>query len=168
MKIELRNLDQVDPGQLAYFANDEHVCQYLRNSFPYPYTIKDAINFIQYSINYQQLDFGIVVDDICIGCIGATFQRDIYQKNCELGYWIGSHYWNKGIMSKVIPFMCQFIFENYTITKIYAEVFVENKASAHLLEKCGFEKEGHLCQHIYKNGSYHDAILYGLLGGIQQ
>ena len=33
------------------------------------------------------------------------------------------------------------------------------------LEKCGFNKEGHLKQHIFKNGYYYDAILYGLLGG---
>lgn len=165
MKVELKNLDQIDPGQLAYFANDRRVCQYLRDSFPYPYTVNDALRFIQFSNQNHQLDFGIVVNDVCVGCIGATFQRDIYRMNCELGYWIGVNYWNKGIMSQIIPSMCQFIFENYTVTKICAEVFAENKASCHLLEKNGFIKEGYLHQHIYKNGSYHDAILYGLQGG---
>lgn len=167
MKIELKNLDQIDPGQLAYFANDKRVCKYLRNSFPYPYTVYDAMHFIRFSLENHQLDFGIVIDNICIGCIGATFQKDIYMRNCELGYWIGADYWNKGIMSHIIPFMCQFIFENYTITKIYAEVFADNKASSHLLEKCGFIQEGYLRQHIYKNGTFYDAILYSLLGGTQ-
>jgi len=167
MKIELKNLDQIDPGQLAYFANDKRVCQYLRNSFPHPYTVSDAMQYIQFSIEHHQLDFAIIVDGICVGCIGATFQKDIYCQNCELGYWLGFEYWNKGIMSYVIPLMCEFIFNNFIVTKIYAVVFAENTASAHLLEKCGFNKEGYLKQHIFKNGYYYDAILYGLLGGQQ-
>ena len=59
------------------------------------------------------------------------------------------------------------IFNNFIVAKIYAVVFAENTASAHLLKKCGFNKEGYLKQHIFKNGYYYDAVLYGLLGGQQ-
>ena len=58
--------------------------------------------------------------------------------------------------------LCPYLFENFTITKICAEVFAENQASAHILEKNGFEKEGYLKKHVYKNGKYYDLILYGL------
>lgn len=165
MKIELLPLDQIDPYQLANYANDFNVSLYLTNSFPHPYTLENALSFINFSLSNHQLDLGIVVDDVCVGCIGAVFKKDIYTYNCELGYWLSSHYWNKGIMSRVLPYMCEYIFENYNIHKICAQVFVENTASSHLLEKCHFKKEGYLHEHVYKNGKYHDIILYGLLGG---
>lgn len=168
MKLQLLPLDQIDPYQLAYHANDIQISKYLRNSFPYPYTIEHALSYIQFSIQHHHIEFGIVVDDICVGCIGVTLQKDIYETTCELGYWLSSLYWNKGIMSQVVPHMCQFLFENYNIHKIYAQVFKENKASAHLLEKCHFIKEGHFHEHVFKDGCYHDIICYGLLGGIYE
>lgn len=164
MKIELRNLDEIDPNQLAYYANDSLVSRYLRSSFPFPYTIKDALSFIQFSLEHHHLDFAIVVDYICVGCVSITFQRDIYQKNCEIGYWLGRDYWNKGIMSQVVHMMVQYIFQNYSVHKIYAEIFADNLASAHILQKNGFIKEAHFKDHIYKDGSYYDAEIYSLLG----
>ncbi len=162
MKIELKTLDEIDPYQLAHQANNPHIGQYLRNSFPYPYTLDHAMKFISFSLQHQSLDFAIVVDNQCVGCVGVTFHKDIYLKNCEIGYWLGYDYWNLGIMNKVIAMLCPYLFENFTITKICAEVFAENQASAHILEKNGFEKEGYLKKHVYKNGKYYDLILYGL------
>lgn len=162
MKIELKTLDEIDPCQLAYYANHPLISQYLRNSFPYPYTLDHAMSFITYSLQHQNMDFGIVVDNVCVGCIGVTFHKDIYIKNCEIGYWLGYDYWNRGIMTKVIHMLCQYLFENFTVTKICAEVFAENQISAHALEKNQFTKEGYLYKHIYKDNCYHDLILYGL------
>lgn len=162
MKIELKTLDEIDPYQLAYHANNPHIGEYLRNSFPYPYTLDHAMSFITFSLQHNAVDFGIVVNDICVGCIGITFHKDIYLKNCEIGYWLSPEYWGHGIMQKVLAMLSSFIFDNYTVTKICAEVFAENKASAHILENNGFEQEGYLKDHVFKDGQYHDIILYGL------
>lgn len=162
MKIELKTLDEIDPRQLAYHANDPTISYYLRNSFPYPYTLDNAMLFITHSLEHHALNFGIVVDGECIGCVGANFHKDIYVRNCEIGYWIGRRYWGQGITTQVIKMICPYLFDNFSITKIYAEVFLENVASALVLEKCGFEKEGHLKDHAYRNGQYYDIVVYGL------
>lgn len=163
MKIELKTLDAIQPDQLAYHANNPHIKQYLRNSFPYPYTLDHAASFIQHSLDQHALDFGIVVNDECIGCIGVSFHKDIYIKNCEIGYWISETYWGQGIMKKVIKMICPYLFENYTITKIYAEVFAENVASIRVLEDNGFTQEGYLRNHAFKDGEYHDLIILSLM-----
>ena len=62
MIIELKTLDQIDPCQLAYHANEQSIGNYLRNSFPYPYTLDHAMSFITHSLENHGLDFGIVVD----------------------------------------------------------------------------------------------------------
>ena len=46
MKIELKLLNEINPLELAYHANDPRISTYLRNSFPYPYTLDHAIDFI--------------------------------------------------------------------------------------------------------------------------
>ena len=144
MKIELLSLDEIDPCQLAIHANDPLVNRYLKNSFPFPYTLDHAMRFITHSLEHNALDFGIVVDGICIGCVGATFHKDVFIKNCEIGYWIGSQYWGLGITKRVVKMFC------------------ENIASCHVLEANGFQKEGYLKKHVYKNNNYHDLIIYGL------
>lgn len=135
MKIELKTLDKINPQQLVYHANNINISKYLNNSFPYPYTLNHALNFINHSLNNHLLDFGITVNDECIGCIHVAFCKDIYCKDCEIGYWISELYWNLGIMSQVLHLLLPFLFENYNIHKIYAEVFASNNASIHLLEK---------------------------------
>mgnify|MGYP007100451594 FL=1 len=36
MIIELKSLDEIDPCEFAYYANDPNINTYLRNSFPAP------------------------------------------------------------------------------------------------------------------------------------
>ena len=167
MKIELLSLDEIDPCQLAIHANDPLVNRYLKNSFPFPYTLDHAMRFITHSLEHNALDFGIVVDGICIGCVGATFHKDVFIKNCEIGYWIGVPYWGMGLIpeavrKRVVKMFCDYLFSHFTITKIYAEIYSENIASCHVLEANGFQKEGYLKKHVYKNNNYHDLIIYGL------
>ena len=51
MIIELKTLDQIDPCQLAYHANEKSIGMYLRNTFPYPYTLDHAMSFITHSLH---------------------------------------------------------------------------------------------------------------------
>lgn len=162
MNIELKYLDEIDPQQLAKHANNQLINKYLRDSFPYPYTIDHALNFIAYTIQNKNTEFAIVVDGVCVGCIGAKFNDDIYKYNCEIGYWISPIYWNKGIMSFVVNLFCFYLFNHYNIHKIYAEVFLENIGSYRVLLKNGFQEEGHFIEHVYKNGEFKDIVLLGL------
>lgn len=163
MKIELKPLNEINPIELAYHANDKRISVYLRESFPYPYTINYAKAFISYCIQNKCVEFGICIDDICVGCIGATFFDDVYSHNVEIGYWISPKYWGKGIMSHVIPTFCQYLFQYYDIHKIYAIVISENISSIKLLEKTHFTKEGYFKEYIYKDNKYYDAVFYSIL-----
>ena len=163
MKIQLKPLDKINPLELAFHANDPRISTYLRNSFPYPYSLTTARNFIEQCIKNNNVEFGICVDNVCVGCIGATFDDDIYIHNVEIGYWINPDFWGKGIMSIIIPSFCQYLFQYYDIHKIYAIVISENISSIKLLEKCNFTKEGCFKDYIYKNNQFYDAVFYSLL-----
>lgn len=56
----------------------------------------------------------------------------------ELSYWIGHEYWNHGIASQAVHQMCQIIFREFSIFKIFARVQENNIASKKVLYHNGF------------------------------
>lgn len=165
MQIELRNYHPSDILALATLANNKNVSMYLRDIFPYPYLESDAMSFIDRVLQLppqQGIEFAITVDQHFAGAIGVTFDQDVYRHTCEIGYWLGEPFWGHGIISKAIAMIIPYIFTYFDIHKIFAEVFSENIGSQKALEKNGFVKEGILKNHVYKNGQFHDIIIYGL------
>jgi ribosomal-protein-alanine N-acetyltransferase len=96
-----------------------------------------------------------------IGTVGLTLELDHYRAN--LGYWIGAPYWNKGFATEAARAVVNFGFSRTQLHRIVAQRFVENAASARVLEKLGFVQEGVLRQEIYKDGRFRDLVTYGLL-----
>ena len=164
MEYKLRELALTDAEDLAKATNNLNVSRYLKEVFPYPYSVQDAVNYIDFAINSKnELVYGVIIDDKVCGCICTRFRDDVYSKSCGLGYWLSEKYWNKGIMSAVVKDFCSFIFKNYDIVRIDADVFVENVGSRRVLENVGFELEGiHRCK-VFKYGKFMDEAVYAII-----
>ena len=52
----------------------------------------------------------------------------------EVGYWIGKHYWGKGVATKALAAFLGHV----TARPLYAHVAKHNIASVRVLQKCGF------------------------------
>ena len=63
-------------------------------------------------------------------------------------------------MTDVIRTACDFAIAQWKLVRITAHVFDFNVASARVLEKNGFEYEGLLRKHHFKDGKFIDAKLY--------
>ena len=164
MEFTLRKLTLDDAEDLAKAANNPNVSRYLRNVFPYPYSQEDAIDFINFAAdNEDELIYGIIVDGKASGCVCARMRGDVYAKSCELGYWLSEQFWGKGLMTLVVKAFCDFVFDNYDIHRIDAEVFADNVASRRVLEKSGFELEGVCRQKVYKDGRFMDEAVYAII-----
>ena len=163
--IKIRKWDLSDAPQLATFANNKNIAANLRDAFPYPYTLKDANNYIQAAIKDDPSArlFAIDLDGLAIGSIGAIFKDDVYRMNVEIGYWLAEEFWGKGIATASISLIVRYIFDNFDTIRIYAEAFSDNIASHRSLEKAGFRKEGVFKKNIVKNGIIKDSVLYALL-----
>lgn len=151
---------------LAGFANNHNIAKWLRDVFPFPYTVEDAKAFVtscqQQDDAYEQTR-AIVVDGKAVGSIGIFQGSDVYVKNAEIGYWLAEEYWGKGIMPRAICQMLDHAFETMDIMRIYAQPFWENRASRRVLEKVGFTLEGIQRQSIFKNGEIYDSGIYAML-----
>ncbi len=164
MEFTLRKLTLDDAEDLAKAANNPNVSRYLRNVFPYPYSLQDAVDFINFAAdNENELIYGIIVDGKASGCVCARMRGDVYAKSCELGYWLSEQFWGKGLMTLVVKAFCDFVFDNYDIHRIDAEVFADNVASRRVLEKSGFELEGVCRQKVYKDGRFMDEAVYAII-----
>jgi len=107
--------------------------------------------------------FAITLDDKVIGSIGVFRQQNIHRQTAEMGYYIAEEYWGKGIMTEVVKQICEYVFKNSDIFRIYAEPFAYNTGSCRVLEKAGFQYEGTLRSNAVKNGKVIDMKMYSLL-----
>ena len=163
-KITLRPLQLIDSTSIAFHANNRLVSDNLRDVFPYPYTETDAIQFVQMaSAKLPTTEFAISVSDEVIGVAGIILKEDIYRNNGEIGYWIGQRYWGEGVGTWVVGELVRIAFEDFTLYRVYAEVFENNIASARVLEKNGLIKEATLKNAIIKNGVRQNLNIYSII-----
>jgi len=163
-QITIRPLQSSDIQVLASLANNQKIADNLKDYFPYPYTEKDAEDFIKLTEKENpKQNFGIEYKGKLCGVIGLKIQKDIYRKSGEIGYWIGEAYWGKGIATKAVAIIMNYGFEHLKLNRIFARVFETNTASMKVLENNGFNKEGILKNAVIKNGKMLDEHRYDKL-----
>ena len=160
-EIKLRELHLSDKSQLAKLANNKKIWDSLRDSFPYPYSEKDAELFINVTTEESpKQNFAIQYDGDLCGVIGLIIQKDVYRKSAEIGYWIGEPFWGKGIATTAIELITNYGFEDLKLNRIYAGVFEFNNASMKALENSGYKKEGIFKKAVLKNAKFLDEHRY--------
>ena len=155
-----------DSTNLANMLNNIKIMDNLRDGLPYPYTEKDAEEYINAMLSADKTKtyaFAITLDDVAIGSIGVFRCENIHSQTAEMGYYIGEPYWGKGYGTSTIRQVCDYIFNNTDIIRIFAEPFAYNTASCRVLEKAGFEFEGTLRSNAVKNGKVIDMRMYALI-----
>jgi RimJ/RimL family protein N-acetyltransferase len=168
-----------DASALAVAINNKNVQDNLRDGLPFPYTEKDAAEFITAMLNtdpHDKFAFAVTLDDEAVGSIGVFRQDNIHRRTGELGYYIAEKHWGNGYMTEAVRQICRYVFEHTDIIRIFAEPFAHNEASCRVLEKAGFQYEGTLRANAVKleygvtleskapkNGGIIDMKMYALI-----
>ena len=163
-EITIRALRYADKERLAHLANSKKIWRNLRDMFPHPYRVDDAVRFID-SVKQQdpQVTFAIDYQHQLAGVIGMILQQDVYRHNAEVGYWIGEKYWKQGIASAALKMICGYAFKDLKVERLFAGIFEGNKGSQRVLEKCGFRQEGIMRKAVFKENKYLNEVRFGLL-----
>ena len=152
MYITLQPWKIEDASLLADSYNNIHIWNNLRDYIPHPYTLADAEKFIACQIELFPIqNFAIMNEQVIVGGIGIALLDDVYKMNVELGYWVAEPLWGQGIATIAVGLMTNYVFENFAINRIVAEVFDYNKASMRVLEKNGYYLETVRRKGILKN-----------------
>lgn len=163
MECKIRKWQMADAPILAGLLNNKNILDNLRDGLPYPYTAKDAEDYIQAMLSADQTKtfaFAITVDDELVGSIGVFRCENIHFRTAEMGYYIGEEHWGKGLGTSAVGQTCNYVFGHTDIIRIFAEPFAHNTASCRVLEKAGFQFEGLLRSNAVKNGNVVDMKMY--------
>jgi RimJ/RimL family protein N-acetyltransferase len=153
-----------DAASIAVYANNRKVWRNLRDLMPHPYALADAERFIASMIDDPRpAHFAIEVDGAAVGAIGLKLKQDVDRIGAELGYWLGEPYWGRGILSEAVPAFTRWALAEFQLVRIEAIVFEWNPASARILEKAGFVREGTMRRSAIKDGQIIDRWLYAFV-----
>lgn len=108
------------------------------------------------------LSLGIWYNNEYVGMI-ATKPIKWKHGRVEIGYYLGENFTRQGIAQKSLNAFINFFFEELNFNRIEATTNIENIASARLLEKLGFTKEGILRETSQLHGKWIDEAVYSLL-----
>lgn len=102
-------------------------------------------------------------DEQLIGGVTLTnVRRGIVQAG-SLGYWAGAPFAGQGYMSAALRTLMPLAFGDLRLHRLEAACIPENAASVHLLEACGFQREGLARGYLCINGRWQDHWLYARL-----
>jgi len=112
----------------------------------------------------SEVRFGIVLADTG-ALVGTVNLYHFFAQNrrCEIGYALGSGHWGQGYASEALEAAIGYAFQGLDLNRIEADIDPRNGASAAVLERLGFRKEGYMPERWFVHGEMADTVNYGLL-----
>jgi RimJ/RimL family protein N-acetyltransferase len=160
-KCEIRSWRSSDLESLVTYANNRNIWINLRDRFPHPYTTRDGHAFLKHTREQQpETAFAIVVNGEAAGGIGFQLQADVERVSAEIGYWLGEHYWRRGIVTEALELVSEHAFREFNVLRLFALPFADNIGSTRVLEKAGYLREGVLRFSSVKYGKARDQYMY--------
>ncbi|CAK7270719.1 hypothetical protein SEPCBS119000_004233 [Sporothrix epigloea] len=182
----LRPYRASDLEPLCAAANDPAIARYMRDAFPSPYTQEAGLQWLRIchveglppvtpASSPPDVNFAIcLLDGTFVGGAGlralGTDGTDRYTR--EIGYWVDRRFWGRGLATEVAAGLGRWALssagrrltsDGQPLQRIEAGVYAGNLASAKVLERAGYVREGVRRQAVVKNGVMHDVIIYGLI-----
>jgi RimJ/RimL family protein N-acetyltransferase len=84
-------------------------------------------------------------------------------RSASIGYCLDEFAWGQGFATEAVRAMLQWSFDTLDLNRVQAETDTRNIASARVLEKLGFTREGTLRENCIVDGDVSDSWIYGLL-----
>ena len=137
-RLKLRQPTLADVKAIAGIVSDKRVSINLRR-VPHPYTLDHAADFVTSTASSGETVFLVETAREAVGLVGLSWEVEGVP---ELGYCFGVDHWGKGYATEAAQSVIDFGFEEFSIERMTSGARVVNKASRHVLEKCGFNWTG--------------------------
>lgn len=160
----VRHWKRGDEWDLVQSADNPNVSRYLTDRFPSPYTLQDAYAWIDLNeARRNNTNFAITVGGGVAGGIGYALGAFETRMTATIGYWLAEPFWGRGITTAALKSLTEYAFETHRLRRISSVVMAPNAASARVLEKAGYSREGIMRNGVVKNGEAHDLLLYAMV-----
>lgn len=167
-ELVLRRIEQSDLDDLFAIYANEKLFRYT------PGSAKKTRETVRNMIGHFQRDFGkrkTIFLGIClrpdpgrIVGIGEMFDYDKKVNAITIGYRLNEAYWSRGIATKAVKLMTDYLFREIGLGRIQAFVMPENTKSHPVLLRNGFVREGTIRQgRVWSGKGLVDLTVYSLL-----
>jgi RimJ/RimL family protein N-acetyltransferase len=165
-RLVLRRFRPSDAATLSAYRSDPEVARYQSWSAPYPLaTARETVaalaagdpaepGWFQYAIERAE-------DRAHIGDVGVDLHENRMQ--AEIGFTLAPAYQGRGYAAEAVRALLDDLFTVRGLHKVSAEADARNLASARLLERVGFTREGLRRSHTWIKNEWTDDLLYGIL-----
>ena len=164
-RLLLRPLVQSDFEAVHTYASDPEVCHYMNFG---PNTEEETRVFLRASAqgwaeeppdNYE---FAVTLrgNGDLIGTCGlhlGPFRR------AEIGYIYRREAWGQGYGTEAARAVVDFGFRQLGLHRVQARHDAPNVASGRIMQRLGMTCEGRFREAVYRDGEWHDVLLYGIL-----
>jgi len=166
-RLVLRGFEQSDASDAQRLAGDRAIAD-TTTQIPHPYEDGMAEQWI--STHAEDFSNGVavhfaielIVTKELIGAI-SLMNIEVLHARAELGYWIGTSYWNNGFCTEAARAVVRYAFDELHLNRVHAQHLTRNPASGSVLVKAGMRHEGLLRQHLCKWGVFEDVETYAIL-----
>lgn len=160
-KINLRTVEKEDMEFLRDNINNPEVRTYL--TARKPVNIEQEREFFEKVISDEEdVHLAICSDEEIVGIISLEENQNEVRV-AEIGLWIDTEHHRNGYGSEAAELITDYGFNELNYHKILARAYEKNKGSNKIWKSLGFTREGTLREHIFREGEFEDANIYGLL-----
>jgi ribosomal-protein-alanine N-acetyltransferase len=165
-RLRLRPITGADAEDLWALHSDAHVLRYW-DSPPWTEPAR-AERFVAACRQLAEdgtgarLAMELASDGTFLGWCGLTQWNPDF-RSASLGYVLGESAWGHGYATEAARVLLRWAFDTLDLNRVQSETDTRNVASARVLEKLGFVREGTLREDCVVNGDVSDSWVYGLL-----
>ena len=162
----LRAAKQTDFDAIKAYRQDEENCRYIRP----PEDDETTQMFVDKMANPWKLEEGnwngtvlcLQGDDTVVGEIAFNIE-DWEHQRAEIGYRLNASVAGKGLCTKAMRILVDYLFETIGVEKIVAKCDPRNIASSRVMEKLGMKREAQFKHHFLIGDEWTDQDDYGLI-----
>jgi ribosomal-protein-alanine N-acetyltransferase len=166
-RLILREFEEGDVFAMHQLESDPEVVKYVSYG---PSTEEECRRDLAFHIEHQTAQLrrsyhlAICSPDVprLIGWCGLKITGSRFQE-AELGYALQRQYWGQGYITEAANALLSYGFTQLRLHRIFATCDPRNIGSAHVLEKNGMQREGHLHQNKWCKGAWRDSLIYAVL-----
>ncbi|MDR2677366.1 MAG: GNAT family N-acetyltransferase [Puniceicoccales bacterium] len=164
-RLRLRPLEFSDFDRIVEFMGQQSVTDFLL-FFTHPIIPEQVREWLKNVIEAkpEQCAYWAIIEksqDKLIGILSLTM--DSFHHKTEMGYWLDRDYWGMGYMPEAAWRSIEYVFEDLKLHRVDLTHMVANIRSQHVAQKLGFQLEGCWREGHFKNGTYKDVKIYGML-----
>ena len=160
----LRAFEKDDAERCYRWMNDPNIVRTLKSR--YPIAFQNEVQWLEGAMQSTPTERHFAIerkDDRTHIGNASIHDIDWVSRTGWFGLFIGEPTaWNRGFGGDAVQTLVRFAFDEMNLRKLRINVFQYNERAKHVLEACGFVAEGRLARDFYREGTFHDIVIYSM------